>query len=64
VGTDTDDPTFQVARRTNVTPGLLVDGVLEILEGLDPNVEVVVRGQSLLEDGARINIVDRTAPLE
>jgi multidrug efflux pump subunit AcrA (membrane-fusion protein) len=52
-----------VARRRNVSPGILVDGVLEIREGLSPKDEIIVRGQTLLDDGAKINIVDRVTPL-
>jgi multidrug efflux pump subunit AcrA (membrane-fusion protein) len=48
-----------VARRRNVTPGILVDGVLEVQEGLSPRDEIIVRGQTLLDDGAKINIIDR-----
>jgi multidrug efflux pump subunit AcrA (membrane-fusion protein) len=52
-----------IARRKAVTPGILVDGVLEIQQGLLPDEEVIIRGHTFLEDGARINIVDRAAPL-
>jgi multidrug efflux pump subunit AcrA (membrane-fusion protein) len=52
-----------VARRKNITPGILIDGVLEIQQGLSPNDEIIVRGQTLLDDGAKINIIDRVAPL-
>jgi multidrug efflux pump subunit AcrA (membrane-fusion protein) len=51
------------ARRRNVTPGILIDGVLEITEGLSPTDEIIVRGQTLLQDGAKINIVERQPPL-
>jgi multidrug efflux pump subunit AcrA (membrane-fusion protein) len=63
VETDPADPAFLIARKTVVTPGILIDNVLEVQQGLEPDQELVVRGQSLLEDGARINIVERTAPL-
>jgi multidrug efflux pump subunit AcrA (membrane-fusion protein) len=63
VATDPSDPAFRVARRRVVTKGILVDGVQEIQSGLSPNEEIVVRGQSLLEDGSRINVVERVAPL-
>jgi multidrug efflux pump subunit AcrA (membrane-fusion protein) len=63
VATDPTDPAFRVARRRVVTKGILVDGVQEIQSGLSPNEEIVVRGQSLLEDGSRINVVERVAPL-
>ncbi|MDR1957337.1 MAG: efflux RND transporter periplasmic adaptor subunit [Treponema sp.] len=63
VETDPQDPAFRIARRKTVVPGLLVDGVAEIQEGLAADEEVVIRGQTLLEDGARINVIDRVAPL-
>jgi multidrug efflux pump subunit AcrA (membrane-fusion protein) len=63
VAGDPEDPAFQVARRRVVAKGIQVDGVQEIRSGLDPDEEIVVRGQSLLEDGSRINVVERVAPL-
>jgi multidrug efflux pump subunit AcrA (membrane-fusion protein) len=51
------------ARRRPIVQGILIDGVLEVSQGLSPGDEVIVRGQSLLEDGSRINIIDRLAPL-
>jgi multidrug efflux pump subunit AcrA (membrane-fusion protein) len=51
------------ARRRNITPGILIDGVLEVVEGLSPRDEVVVRGQTLLQDGAKVNIIERVPPL-
>ncbi|MDR0721684.1 MAG: efflux RND transporter periplasmic adaptor subunit [Treponema sp.] len=61
--TDPRDPAFRVARQKVVVPGILVDGVAEIQEGLAPDEEVIIRGQTLLEDGSRINVIDRVAPL-
>jgi multidrug efflux pump subunit AcrA (membrane-fusion protein) len=63
VETDPSDPAFKAARQRPVRPGILIDGVLEILEGLSAGEEIVIRGQTLLEDGARINVIDRAAPL-
>ncbi|MDR3160574.1 MAG: efflux RND transporter periplasmic adaptor subunit [Spirochaetaceae bacterium] len=63
VETDPQDPAFQIARKKAVVPGILVDGVLEIQQGLAPDEEIIVRGQSFLEDGARVNVIDRLAPL-
>jgi multidrug efflux pump subunit AcrA (membrane-fusion protein) len=60
---ENDDSGNKIARRQVVTVGILVDGVLEIQQGLSPDDEVIVRGQSLLEDGARINVIDHVAPL-
>lgn len=62
VEADSADPALLVARRKSVTPGLLVDGTQEILSGLAANEEVVVRGQTLLEDGSRVNVIDRGGP--
>ncbi|MDR1986941.1 MAG: efflux RND transporter periplasmic adaptor subunit [Treponema sp.] len=61
--TDPTDPAFRVARQKEVVPGILVDGVAEIQAGLAADEEVIIRGQTLLEDGSRINVIDRVAPL-
>lgn len=59
---------FVVARgdRTTVkkqviTAGIRVDETVEILSGLAGGDEVVVKGQTLLEDGAEINIISESA---
>jgi multidrug efflux pump subunit AcrA (membrane-fusion protein) len=52
-----------VARRKNVSPGILIDDVLEITEGLAPEDEIIVRGQTLLQDGAKVNVIERLPPL-
>lgn len=63
VETDPADPALLVARRRAVTPGILIDDKLEVLQGLQPNEEIVARGQTLLEDGSRVNVVERLPPL-
>ncbi|MDR2029799.1 MAG: efflux RND transporter periplasmic adaptor subunit [Treponema sp.] len=60
---DSEDPAILVARARPVVPGILIDGVLEVQQGLGPDEEIVIRGQTLLEDGVRVNVVDRVAPL-
>ena len=60
---DSSDSEAPVVRKKTVVPGILIDGVMEILQGVAPNEEIVIRGQTLLEDGSRINIVERHAPL-
>ena len=60
---DKSNPQSPVARRRVVVPGILIDGVQEIQQGLSPNEEIILRGQTLLEDGARINIIEQFAPL-
>lgn len=40
-----------------VTKGILVDNQVEITKGLEADEEVVIKGQTLLNDGANVNIV-------
>ena len=40
-----------------VTKGILVDNQVEITKGLEADEEVVIKGQTLLNDGAKVNIV-------
>jgi multidrug efflux pump subunit AcrA (membrane-fusion protein) len=63
VETDPEDPAFQIASKRIVKPGILIDGVLEIQSGLRPNEEFIVKGQTLLNDSSRINVIERTTPL-
>ena len=60
---DYSDPEIPVAKRRDIRTGISIDGVVEIADGLLPAEEVVVRGQSLLEDGSRVNIIERYSPL-
>ncbi len=55
-----DDNT--VEKRT-VVPGIEIDNKLEIVEGLSPDETVVIRGQTLLEDNAKIKVVGTVEPL-
>ncbi|HPA09917.1 MAG TPA: efflux RND transporter periplasmic adaptor subunit [Treponemataceae bacterium] len=50
-------------RKQLVSVGIRVDEKAEVLSGLSPDAEVVVRGQTLLEEGSLINIVSRMQPL-
>ncbi|MDR2304058.1 MAG: efflux RND transporter periplasmic adaptor subunit [Treponema sp.] len=52
-----------VVRKTIIKPGIVIDGVMEVQEGLGADTEIVVRGQTLLTDGARINIIEKVPPL-
>jgi multidrug efflux pump subunit AcrA (membrane-fusion protein) len=44
-----------------VKTGISVDNVTEIIEGLEPGETVVSRGQTLLENGAQVQVVDTKA---
>ena len=52
-------PEHKIARKRIVVPGILIDGVLEIQSGLAPNEEVVARGQTLIDDGVRVNVIEQ-----
>ena len=52
-----------VARKRVIVPGIVIDGVMEVRQGLAPNEDVVVRGQTLLEDGSRVNVIEQLSPL-
>jgi len=60
---DNTNPQVPVARKRVIVPGIVIDGVMEIRQGLAPNEEVVVRGQTLLEEGSRVNIIEQLSPL-
>jgi multidrug efflux pump subunit AcrA (membrane-fusion protein) len=52
------------ARKRIIKPGILIDQILEVQEGLAAEEEIIIRGQTLLDDGARVNVVDRVQPLD
>ena len=52
-----------IARKRIVKPGILIDGILEITDGLKSGEEYIVKGQTLLNDDARVNIIERVQPL-
>jgi len=60
---DPENSEFNIAKKRIIVPGITIDGVMEIQSGLAPDEEVVIRGQTLLDEGARVNIIERTAPL-
>ncbi len=45
------------ARLTPITLGLSVDNKTEITKGLSAGDEIIIKGQSLLSDGAKVNVV-------
>jgi len=63
IAKDPEDSDVNIVKRRIVVPGILIDGVLEIQTGLEADEEIVIRGQTLLDDGSRVNIIDRTAAL-
>jgi len=60
---DKTNPQAPVARKRVIVPGIVIDGVMEVRQGIAPNEEIVIRGQTLLEEGSRVNIIERLSPL-
>ncbi|GHV83256.1 hypothetical protein AGMMS50212_05960 [Spirochaetia bacterium] len=58
VDSDPANPSFRAARRVVIEPGLQVDTQTEIVRGLSLGDEIVVKGQTNLSDGARINVIN------
>jgi multidrug efflux pump subunit AcrA (membrane-fusion protein) len=44
-------------RMVDVDEGIRVDDKLEILSGILPDDEIVVKGQTLLDDGSKVNVI-------
>jgi len=55
--------TGATVRKQAVIPGIRIDDKIEIREGLKANDEIVIRGQTLLENGAEVKVVSTTEPL-
>jgi multidrug efflux pump subunit AcrA (membrane-fusion protein) len=61
---DPEDESILNAHKTTVKPGINVDNVMEIQEGLAPNEEIISKGQGLLNEGTRVRVIERVPPLE
>ncbi|MDR2941861.1 MAG: efflux RND transporter periplasmic adaptor subunit [Treponema sp.] len=59
VDTDQENPDITIVRKKNITPGIIIDGIMEVQYGLAPDEEIVIRGQTLLDEGSRVNIIER-----
>jgi membrane fusion protein, multidrug efflux system len=63
-GADADNgDILGLAERRRVSAGIEIDQKLEVQSGLEPGEEVVYRGQSLLEDGSKVRVVEQVQPL-
>jgi len=60
---DKTAPDAPVARKRLIVPGIVIDGIMEVRQGIAPDEEVVVRGQTLLEEGSRVNVIERLSPI-
>jgi multidrug efflux pump subunit AcrA (membrane-fusion protein) len=60
---DKTDPENPMVNKRLITTGIIIDSIAEVQKGLSANDEIVVRGQTLLNDGVRVNIIEQVAPL-
>lgn len=51
------DPTTNIVKAQPVKIGITVDDMLEIESGLNANEQIVISGQTLLDNGSHVNIV-------
>jgi len=58
-----DNDGNDIVKKTIIKPGILIDNIMEIQSGLEASDEIVIRGQTLLDDGSRVNIIERLTPL-
>jgi len=49
----------RIARQKEVVLGIIQDERVEILEGLSEEEEIVVLGNQELEDGVKVNVLDK-----
>lgn len=61
---DTNASSRGIVERRMVVPGLRIDNQLEIISGLLDGDVIVIRGQTLLEDGLFVKVVSTVEPLE
>jgi len=61
VEADPSDLEATIVSQHNVVTGIVIDGMAEIVDGLEPGDEIVVKGMSLLTDGARVNVISTAA---
>jgi len=63
VNKDSNNTDKNIVEKKIVTPGLRIDNQLEIISGLTAGDTLVIRGQTLLEDGLFVKVVSTVEPL-
>jgi len=61
-----EDPSSdrQLAEKREVISGLRIDNQLEIIKGLDGGEEIVIRGQTLLDNNSPIKVISTITPID
>ena len=52
-----------LAERRSIVEGISINDVSEILSGLSVNEQIVIQGQSLLDDGVKVKVIKEVTPL-
>jgi membrane fusion protein, multidrug efflux system len=52
-----------IAERRNITEGIRINDISEILSGLSIDEQVVIQGQTLLDDGVKVKVIKEILPL-
>jgi membrane fusion protein, multidrug efflux system len=60
---DPENPDITIVNKRIITPGIIIDGIMEVQSGLAADEEIVIRGQTLLDEGSRVNVIERIAPI-
>jgi multidrug efflux pump subunit AcrA (membrane-fusion protein) len=60
---DPKDSAFNIVTKRIIVPGITIDGMMEVQSGLAPDEEIVTRGQTLLDENSRVNVIERAASL-
>ena len=60
---DPENSDITIVNKRNIVPGIVIDGIMEVQSGLTADEEIVIRGQTLLDEGSRVNVIERIAPL-
>jgi RND family efflux transporter MFP subunit len=60
---DPENPDITIVNKRNIVSGIIIDGIMEVQEGLAADEEIVIRGQTLLDEGSRVNVIEKIAPI-
>jgi len=60
---DPENPDITIVNKRIIVPGITIDGIMEVQSGLAADEEIVIRGQTLLDEGSRVNVIEKIAPI-
>jgi RND family efflux transporter MFP subunit len=63
IAKDPENPEITIVNKRNIVSGIIIDGIMEVQSGLAADEEIVIRGQTLLDEGSRVNVIEKIAPI-